>query len=210
MVSTLSLECLEQAFSPVSQDMRAWENSEQHRQCVHESLSVWRLCPVIPKFSAWCGADRLCYGTGAHESVGCGLWLWAVDTSLPLLHGDWPVHVGSANLATSGLGPRLSGQMNLNDGKGLFFASVLIADTPTGQKYRPLGSYGRVWVDSHLILAYVPCLLPSAHCTSLYSMVSGASWERWCSWPETATSLKAPHLSSLTSQRHCSVTASLQ
>lgn len=130
--------------------------------------------------------------------VSYGLWLSLENMSLPLLHGDWPAPVGSADLHRSGLRCSLSGQMNFNDGAGLLLASVLIADTLTGQKYRHLGSYGRLWVDSHLTLAYASWLLPSP----LDSVVSGASWERWCSWPDTATSLKAPHLSSLTSHWH--------
>lgn len=93
------------------------------------------------------------------------------DMSLPLLPGDCPVHVGSANQDRPGLGASLGGQINLNVGRGLILASVLIADTLTGQKYRHLGSYGRVGLDSHLIVAYVPCLLFS----SLDSVVSGAS-----------------------------------
>lgn len=100
-------------------------------------------------------------------------WFWAVSVTCrhdPPFVPWWLTRSwGSANLDRSGLGPRLSGQMNLNDGRGLLLASVPIADTLTGQKYRHLGSYGRVWVDSHLVLAYVPCLLPSP----LDSIVSG-------------------------------------
>lgn len=133
--------------------MRAWENSEQHRRCVCESLGVRRLCPVIPRFSTWFGADMVVLWNRSRWVS----WFWTVTVTCshePPFAPWWLTFlVGSANLATSGLRPSLSGQMNLNDGKGLFFASVLIADTLTGKKHRHLGSYGRVWIDSHLILA---------------------------------------------------------
>lgn len=161
---------------------------------------TWCVKPS-PRFSTWFGADRLCYGTGADESVGYGLWESLVDMSLPLLCGDWPAHVGSANVDRSGWAPRLSGQMNLNDRRGLLLASVLIADTLTGQKYRHLESYGRVCVDSHLILMSLVCFL---HPLTQWFQVHPERHD------VPATSLKAPHLSSLTSHWHCSLTVSLQ
>lgn len=125
--------------------MRAWENSEQHRRYVCESLSVWSFCPVIHGFSTRFWADRLCYGTGADEWVAYGGHCARLSYTR-VSHCSTMTHLFMWGLRTwldlSGLGPTLSGclgQLDLDDRKRLFLASFFIANILIGHKIQTAG-----------------------------------------------------------------------
>lgn len=122
-------------------------------------------------------------------------WLWrllcpsVVGTCLPLLHDDWPIHVGSADLGRP-LQPGTHSEWVLGTDEFKWWeralaASLLIANILTGHK---LWMAGELCQDSSRLLP-CSCLCPLSTSFTLWFR----EHHKRCFWAETATSLKALH-----------------